>query len=206
MSKRHGIEVDREHAPWRDRVPWPRSEEDGNNCSMHNYEIAVDIEYGGPDPSVTYNKHLRRDKPDPAWVYARRKFTRANFDAVMRVKNLQGTRMFRWLGLINADTMHWELDVPPTKCKVDWSTVPGDGGGTEEEMLQKGDMGKAVKHYQERLLAWNADALPKFGADADYGSEMAEWVANFQTAHDLAPTGIIDGVTASMMDNYTTGG
>ncbi|MEN8237600.1 MAG: peptidoglycan-binding domain-containing protein [Actinomycetota bacterium] len=181
-------------------------EEDGTNCSMHNYEIALDIEYGGDDEGVMYNKHLREDKPDPAWVFRNCKFTEANYDAVMSVKNLQGERMFRWLGLINADTMHWELDVPPDKCKVDWSTVPGGNGGTEEQMLQEGDIGKAVKHYQEQLLAWDSAALPKHGADSDYGSEMKEWVENFQTAHDLAATGTVDGVTASMMDNYASGG
>ena len=193
------------HRPCSRGIDGGPCEENGNNCSMHNYEIAIDIEYGGPDSSVTYNKHLRKTRPDPGWVYARCKFTKANYDAVMRVKNLQGERMFRWLGLINADTMHWELDVPPDKCKVDWSTVPGDGG-MEEQMLQKGDMGKAVKHYQERIQAWNPEALPKYGADADFGSEMTEWVGNFQTAHDLAATGTVDGVTASMLDSYTSSG
>ena len=118
---------------------------------MHNYLAAIDIEYGGNDRTATYNKHLKKNKPDPAWVYRNCKFTEANYDAVMRVKNLQGKRMFRWLGLINADTMHWEIDVPPDQCKVDWSTVPGNGGGgggggggrVEEEMLQRGDVGKA---------------------------------------------------------------
>ena len=171
---------------------------------MHNYLAAIDIEYGGNDRTALYNVHFKKKKPDPAWVYRNCKFTEANYDAVMRVKNLQGKRMFRWLGLINADTMHWEIDVPPNECKVDWSTVPGGGGGggVEEEMLQRGDVGKAVEHYQKRLLAWDAAALPRFGADGDYGKEMQEWVGKFQTGHDLDPSGTIDGVTASMMDNY----
>ena len=46
---------------------------------------------------MTYNKHLHRDKPDPAWVFARCKFTKANYDAVMNVTNVQGMRMFRCL-------------------------------------------------------------------------------------------------------------
>ena len=106
--------------------------------------------------------------------------------------------------MINADTMHWELDVPPDKCKVDWSTVPGGGGGMEEQMLQRGDVGKAVEHYQKRLLAWDSAVLPMFGADGDFGGEMQEWVGKFQTGHDLDSPGTIDGVTASMMDNYRT--
>lgn len=190
------------HRPCTSGIGEGPCEESGENCSMHNYEIAIDIEYGGPDPAVVYNKHLRRNKPDADWVFRNCKFTKANYDAAMNVKNLQGERMFRWLGLVNADTMHWELDVPPNKCKVDWGTVPG-GGGTEEQMLQKGDVGRAVKHYQEQLQAWNPDALPKHGPDADFGSEMTEWVESFQTAHDLAATGTVDGLTASMMDNYS---
>jgi hypothetical protein len=47
--------------------------------------------------------------------------------------------------------------------------------------------------------------LPRFGADGDFGGEMQEWVGKFQTGHDLDPSGTIDGVTASMLDNYGTG-
>ena len=53
--------------------PWPRKTDggpcrpDGSNCSLHNYLIAIDIEYGGDDSTTTYNKHFKTKKPDPAW-------------------------------------------------------------------------------------------------------------------------------------------
>ena len=74
---------------------------------------------------------------------------------------------------------------------MDWDTVPGgrpDGAEAgaidvkeEEEMvLAKGTENGAVKRFQECLLAWNAKALPKDGADGDFGSETVEWVGRFQ--------------------------
>jgi hypothetical protein len=169
-----------------------------SNWSLHAYAIAIDVEWN-------YNPHLKKTNPDMAWVYARCKFTPANYAAVLRIKNTQGTTMFRWLGPVNADTMHWEIDVPPDKCKVDWNTVPGDGG-TEEQMLSQGDKGRSVTHYQERILAWNSAALPKFKADGDYGSETVEWVGKFQANRQIDGTGSIDGLTASLLDNYGAGG
>jgi hypothetical protein len=72
----------------------------------------------------------------------------------------------------------------------------------DEIVLKKGDKGKAVTHYQNALLAWDPNALPQYGADGDYGNETVTWVTNFQTAHDLDTTGIIDGVTADMLSGY----
>ncbi|MCP5035017.1 MAG: peptidoglycan-binding domain-containing protein [Actinomycetia bacterium] len=71
---------------------------------------------------------------------------------------------------------------------------------TEDPMSVKpGDVGEAVRKFQSALLNWNAQALPQFGADGDYGSETETWIRNFQQSQDLVSTGIIDGVTAALL-------
>jgi peptidoglycan hydrolase-like protein with peptidoglycan-binding domain len=106
--------------------------------------------------------------------------------------------------------MHFQLDQGPTGVVVDWSTVPGgepDGPVViqtseveEDEMvLSKESGGPAVKRFQECLLGWDPKALPEHGADGDFGSETADWVARFQKAFGLAETGKIDGVTAALL-------
>jgi hypothetical protein len=104
------------------------------------------------------------------------------------------------------------LDLGPGDLAVDWGTVPGgqakgmsarESAATkakEDEMvLAQGMENAAVKRFQECLLAWNPDALPKHGADGDFGAETVEWVGQFQTSFGLEKTGTIDGVTAALM-------
>jgi hypothetical protein len=75
--------------------------------------------------------------------------------------------------------------------------------------LQRNDTGIAVQRHQQALIAWNPDALPQWGADADYGAETEAWVKLYQDAADLASSldftanpamyGQIDGVTSSLL-------
>lgn len=46
----------------------------------------------------------------------------------------------------------------------------GDNDGSGPEI---------VRYWQRLLKEWNSSALPKFGADGDYGDETAEWVLKF---------------------------
>lgn len=69
--------------------------------------------------------------------------------------------------------------------------------------LKRGDKGHAVTKHQNGLMAWNPDALPKFGADSDFGGETETWVKNYQKAADLDQTGVIDGVTSALIISYT---
>ena len=80
-----------------------------------------------------------------------------------------------------------------------------DGGEPppeEEQMLKRGDTGKTVTHYQERLMDWRSTALPVSGADGDYGAETEQWVGSFQTTEDLEKTGTVDGLTAARLDSF----
>lgn len=49
--------------------------------------------------------------------------------------------------------------------------------------------GGRVTPYQEKLLVWNPNILPNFGADGDYGGETRDATVAFQQAYDL----LVDG-------------
>ena len=68
--------------------------------------------------------------------------------------------------------------------------------------VRQGDIGEAVRKFQQALINWDNQALPRFGADGDYGGETEVWVRNFQGSQDLTVTGIIDGVTAALLLEY----
>lgn len=71
--------------------------------------------------------------------------------------------------------------------------------GWESEDLKQGDKGADVKLWQNRLIQWNKDALPRFKADGDFGGETVEWTKRFQSAMTLVASGIVDAVTWNAM-------
>lgn len=172
-----------------------------NKPSLHSAGVAVDI-----DPKQ--NPYTTGDPFSG-------KLTREQVAAVLAIKNSKGRSVWSWGGnWRKPDRMHFQLDQGPEGVDVDWTTVPGgaqladapdpdsgEPGPTDEEgnVLRSGASGKAVEFFQERLLAWNAEALPEWGADGDFGDETIEWVRKFQTAAGLEPTGAIDGVTAALL-------
>ncbi|MFT7598700.1 MAG: peptidoglycan hydrolase-like protein with peptidoglycan-binding domain [Acidimicrobiales bacterium] len=90
---------------------------------------------------------------------------------------------------------------------VDWSTVAGGGsvaGGTAVAAVAagftSGASGDEVSKFQRLLMARDSKALPKFGADGDYGDETIDAVKNFQTILNVEATGIIDTVTATLLE------
>ena len=164
--------------------------------SLHSAGIAVDID---PDENPYSDGDPFAGKFGPDHVAA-----------ALAIRNTDGARVWSWGGLWNKpDRMHFQLDRGPTAVDVDWNTVPGgrpEGAEAwaidvkEEEMvLAKGTENGAVKRFQECLLAWDAEALPKDGADGVFGSETVEWVGRFQESFGLDKTGVIDGVTAALL-------
>lgn len=79
---------------------------------------------------------------------------------------------------------------------------PSSTFSEEENVLTKGSKGDAVSYFQTALRGWDSGALPKFGADGDYGDEMTEWVGKYQRAADLTPTGNVDGVTGVLLGRH----
>ena len=164
--------------------------------SLHSAGIAVDID-PEENPFTEGDPFSGKIGPD-------------HVAAALAIRNDAGARVWSWGGhWAKPDRMHFQLDRGPTAVDVDWKTVPGGGeeeaGSSiedvkEDEMvLSKGMKNPAVKRFQECLLAWDAEALPKDGADGVFGSETVDWVGRFQAAFGLEKTGKIDGVTAALL-------
>ena len=60
--------------------------------------------------------------------------------------------------------------------------------------LRKGDKGAEVQYMQDLLLK-AGEALPKYGADGDFGNETLKAVKHFQTTHGLKADGIVGKLT-----------
>lgn len=65
-----------------------------------------------------------------------------------------------------------------------------------DEVIQKGMKGEIVRSWQEALLKLGF-ALPKYGADKDFGGETETATKAFQARHGLPETGIVDAATAT---------
>lgn len=169
---------------------------DTNQPSLHSAGIAVDID-PKENPYSEGDPFAGKIGPD-------------HVAAALAIRNIAGARVWSWGGhWTKPDRMHFQLDRGPAALEVDWRTVP-DGGpklagsgpidSKEVEMvLSKGMENAAVKRFQECLLAWDGKALPKHGADGDFGGETVDWVGRFQESFGLEKTGVIDGVTAALL-------
>ena len=67
----------------------------------------------------------------------------------------------------------------------------GDEQAAPTPTLRKGMVGDAVKLMQELLVKWNSKALPKYGADGEFGSETRTWVMKFQKEMCIGVDGIV---------------
>jgi peptidoglycan hydrolase-like protein with peptidoglycan-binding domain len=78
--------------------------------------------------------------------------------------------------------------------------------------LRRGDQGKAVEDVQLALMKLDGNALPKYGADGDFGGETEAAIVDFQVANGLliekisehtpesAEEGAVDPITLREMD------
>lgn len=83
------------------------------------------------------------------------------------------------------------------------SKAGGDDPVTGE--LKRGDSGPEVKAMQERLLKWNHQCLPEYGADGDFGEETEDAVKAFQKEKGLPVTGVYDAATEKALIATTSG-
>lgn len=72
----------------------------------------------------------------------------------------------------------------------------------EDNVIQRGDEGRAVVHYQESLEGWDANSLPVWGADGDFGAETEAAVKSFQGWLEVDQNGVIDGVIADSLSRF----
>ncbi len=77
--------------------------------------------------------------------------------------------------------------------------VKPDDTGVHMLIAKGHPVGATVGKIQDGLIAWNEDALPRWGADKDFGSETETWVMNFQAAAELPITGKVDDETAWLL-------
>ena len=75
----------------------------------------------------------------------------------------------------------------------------------EPDGLRRGDSGPEVKAMQERLLKWNPQCLPEYGADGDFGKETENAVKFFQKGKNLPETGVYDAATEAALIATTSG-
>ena len=71
--------------------------------------------------------------------------------------------------------------------------------------LRKGMKGADVKEMQEKLMQCG-EALPRYGADGDFGNETLKAVKNFQKKQGLKVDGICGKNTWARLDQLTEGG
>jgi len=78
----------------------------------------------------------------------------------------------------------------------------GSGGGGHN--FKPGDItvrGVTVKNVQDRILAHNPKALPKWGADGKMGDETIKWIMEFQGDQKIVKDGIVGSVTWSRLES-----
>jgi hypothetical protein len=77
----------------------------------------------------------------------------------------------------------------------------------DEMAFRRNDTGTSIQRMQQAILAWNPNALPQWGADADYGAETEAAVELYQDRAQLdqvADTvlGVCDGNTYNQLLEY----
>jgi hypothetical protein len=107
-----------------------------------------------------------------------------------------GVAVFRWGGSWRTpDPMHFEIIATPGEINeglhLDGTAVSAELKETVD-MIRLGDRGAAVQWWQERLLAWRADCLPRFGADGAFGDETEKAIRRFEAEQGINQRGVID--------------
>ena len=64
--------------------------------------------------------------------------------------------------------------------------VPAPSAPSGGDFITVGDRGDEVRKWQRALQSWNPGALPRFGADGDFGAETANWTVRFYNAVGLS--------------------
>jgi hypothetical protein len=98
-------------------------------------------------------------------------------------------------------------DASPTSGSGAAAADAGPGDGPRRRVVGRRHTAETVvRAVQERLLAWDAGVLPKWGADGDFGVETEEAVKRFQVAVGLTATGSVDGLTLALLLNPPSAG
>lgn len=107
-----------------------------------------------------------------------------------------GAPVFRWGGdWRTPDPMHFEIIASPGEISeglvLDGTALSAKARETPD-MIKRGDRGPAVEWWQERLLAWQTDCLPQYGADGQFGEETEKAIQRFEAEQGIKQRGVID--------------
>ncbi len=108
----------------------------------------------------------------------------------------------------------------PEEGKIDQQPVPGGGGGsappppkpkppvtkrTDEFPLKKGSKGARVRALQVWILRKDKNALPKFGADADFGKETEDALIKLFGKKEIFDQAELNAIEEASKPVYTPG-
>lgn len=97
-----------------------------------------------------------------------------------------------WYARSHLGTTRWNrhTDHKPTTCAGTVNKHVSGGrirtsGAEPRDYVTVGDKGEEVRSWQRDLLKWDSKALPRFGADGDFGEETRTWTLRFTDAVGL---------------------
>ena len=123
-------------------------------------------------------------------------FVKAGFVALTASKYLTGSEYLYPGDILLCENHHAATNVTVGKsARGEWEKAPIQPSEPVPDGLRRGDYGTAVTAMQTALLAWDADCLPRCGADGDFGSETEAALRAFQAAAGLPVTGVYDEET-----------
>ncbi|MDH3260482.1 MAG: M15 family metallopeptidase [Acidimicrobiia bacterium] len=116
--------------------------------------------------------------------------------------------VLRWGGSWRTpDPMHFEIIATPVEI-AEGLELDGLSAAIQPketpDMIKKGDHGPTVEWWQERLLAWQADSLPEYGADGDFGDETERAIRRFEAEQEINQRGVIDLVRGAALMAVTS--
>jgi len=166
--------------------------------SMHNYGLAIDFalrSVDGKDVTWAMNKDFDGDgKAD--WMEVVEEAKKLGFEWGGDWKSFKDYPHFQMTAGLTDKQVYSGLvpKFPAYKPNTTSVTPPVNTPG----IYRKGDSGSEIKKFQQELLTLGY-ALPKFGADGQYGDEMVAAVKAFQKDNGLASDGIIGKDTSTML-------
>lgn len=128
----------------------------------------------------------------------RERFKKADFKALTDKKYLTGPDYLLPGDILLYDNHHAATNITRGKKAVEPAQT--QTAQAAQGVLKRGDKGAAVLSMQNALLKWNADILPKYGADADFGAETEKALKAFQIGNELPVTGVLDSATKKALD------
>lgn len=153
--------------------------------ALHEFAVWCEQEWGVPR---TASLPRPPGGPEFAKVSAPSRFTAASWKAYKG-----------WSAHQNApENTHWDCGRFDFEMMLSGAVVPGD----DDMFCARGDQGDKVEYWQRRILRIDANALPNYGADADFGGETQAAVAAL-TGTDGARIGPFE---AEKLDALIAGG